>query len=142
MIEPDNEARLYIIMFMEVADMNPGKTAAQACHAQSLADTKLAGQSDYEAWRSQAGGFGTTIVLEGTAGNFSEAVAEMYVDNQYMAESDEYPIHHFFSVVVDPSYPYRNYYGDLYFDAVVTCAYFFARNADDRKFMKPFKLHR
>lgn len=62
---------LYILMRSDLASMNPGKMAAQACHAANKFTGDLYRKSDYmlmlfSQWQDQAKGqhFGTTIVLD------------------------------------------------------------------------------
>ena len=58
---------LYIVAFTDVPDFNAGKMAAHCAHAASQADSRLRNNKLYKAWKRQASGFGTTIVLKGTS---------------------------------------------------------------------------
>lgn len=61
---------LYILARSDMQSMNPGKLAAQCCHAGNQFESfvKVSGNKGikklYDAWKKQGDGFGTTIVLD------------------------------------------------------------------------------
>ena len=131
------EQKLLIIMRKDLFDMNPGKGMAQACHAQADFTHTITGneslltdwttesmsvdsqfyKSEYAAWSAQAGTFGTTVVKHATLDDIntlrSRLVGE-FVPN---------------GLVVDPTYPYKNYYGDWFTSEEITCSWFFINSA-------------
>ncbi len=104
---------LYVIPRTDLDSLNPGKMAAQACHAQRHADTVLgaAAGSDmvrdggteenrtaYAEWCAEtAQGFGTTIVLAGGSGDALHALVKEARGLGLAA-----------GVVHDPTYPIRD----------------------------------
>jgi hypothetical protein len=131
------EPTLYILMRSDIQDMNPGKAMAQAAHAQADFDdwiTGLIGDDSFldllcevENW--QAGrSFGRTLVLSATKAEI-EAVA---VATQFAG------------VTVDPTYPWRNYYGDVFLSNEVTCGWLFVCNVNDynKSLVADLKLHK
>lgn len=143
---------LYIIMRTDIPYMNPGKGMAQAAHAQALFDERIrlmsfdVGDGDtmtaeqalnwhfvemYEAWAEEGDGFGTTLVLEGT-------LADMI----YMTEHGDDILS---DIVVDPTYPYRNAYGELFTVSAETCMYVFITPDTDEAYqdeLRAMPLHR
>lgn len=73
-------ARLVCLMRTDLASLNPGKAMAQAMHAQALASQDMEGNrfpqmtEAWTAWKAEAGGFGTTIVLGGPWPHIQTAV--------------------------------------------------------------------
>jgi len=148
------EPTLYIIMRKDLPDMNPGKAMAQAAHAQ--ADFDLWAQTtihrlvdlykrDYldqeqtdalnaaEAISRWRGGrnFGRTLVLQADS-------VELPI------EADSYGIASSVKEVIDPTYPYRNWYGDTFTMNTVTCWWMFVHNdslQEELEFVKIFPLH-
>jgi len=120
----DNEPTLYIIMRRDLWDMNPGKGMAQAAHAQTRADDFLVNNSDYMEWKGELG-FGRTLVLNATKDEIDTIV-------QRVAAS---------GFVVDPSYPYRNWYKEIYATSTLTCAWAFPITDDEFQFLSQFELH-
>ena len=105
------EPRLYIIMREDLWDMNPGKGMAQAAHAQALftIDFEYQSTETYKVWKDQTTqGFGTTLVLHAPLEKF-ENICRAGGGN----------------LVVDPTYPYRNFYGKVFTASVTTCGYVF-----------------
>jgi peptidyl-tRNA hydrolase len=126
MIEP----RLYIIMREDIPDMNPGKGMAQAAHAQADMIEYMNTLEDYgvsemvKLWREDRS-FGTTTVLS----------AEL-IDIQEMVNKIEHS-----GLTVDPSYPWRNFYGMPFVTEEVTAAWAFVFDQKEREWMKGFNLH-
>ena len=130
--------RLYIIMRRDIQDMNPGKSAAQAAHAQADFDawTRVIKQqpdqygdliAEFDVWKEDRN-FGVTLVLHETL-----ATINQIVDNTT-----------FSAVTVDPTYPWRNWYGEMFFSNEITCAWVFVcgeSNPQEEEYMKQFKLH-
>jgi len=131
------EPKLYIVMRKDIQDMNPGKAMAQAAHAQSDFDEyieKKCGpayrQDDtlWEAvgyWRGDRS-FGVTLVLH----------EPLDVINQITSAIPNS------GVTVDPTYPWRNFYGDVFVSCEVTCAWVFVTTEEEAEYMKQFALHR
>jgi hypothetical protein len=131
--------KLYIIMRRDIQDMNPGKAMAQAAHAQADFDAwmrNILQQPDqygeliaeYNAWREDRS-FGVTLVLHETLETINNIVAHT----------------NFSAKTVDPTYPWRNYYGDVFTSNEVTCAWVFLCDQcdpDEEVFMQQFSLHR
>jgi hypothetical protein len=111
---------LYIIMRRDIPDMNPGKGMAQAAHAQAefwdciedrcgpdyLQDDPL--WSDVNYWRGD-GTFGRTLVVHASLDEIYRIVTKSYCGG----------------VVIDPTYPWRNYQGELCVSNEITCAWIF-----------------
>jgi peptidyl-tRNA hydrolase len=125
-----NEPRLYIVMRDDLWDMNPGKGMAQAAHAQAdFTQNVLTSRDDqykaaHTAWCEDRT-FGTTIVLKAKYENFAEI--------EYNTRRA--------GIVQDPTYPYRNWYGDVFVRREVTCMWVFAYTEADIEYMKQFDLH-
>ena len=133
---PEFEPVLYIIMRADLYQMNPGKGMAQAAHAANLFEHKIQScikATDNETlsqlalitgavrkWRGDRG-FGTTIVLEAT----EKEIRDLY---DHLDPNPKYCLQ--FGLVYDPTYPYKNFYGDVYTQEELTCAYVFAANDD------------
>lgn len=64
---PDQKVtpRFYVLVRTDMESMNPGRVAAQVSHATSMLHEDDAKSPLFNAWRKEAGGFGTTIVLDG-----------------------------------------------------------------------------
>ena len=129
------EPRLYIVMRQDLWDMNPGKAMAQAAHAQAdfdlymFADPNAAKSKEIAdavlAWREDRS-FGTTLVLHepvDTLGKISMNVAH-------------------WGYVTDPTYPYRNYYGEVFTRSEVTCMWVFVYTEEEAVYMRQFDLHK
>ena len=129
------EPRLYIVMRQDLWDMNPGKAMAQAAHAQAdfdlymFADPNAAKSKEIAdavlAWREDRS-FGTTLVLHepvDTFGKISMNVAH-------------------WGYVTDPTYPYRNYYGEVFTRSEVTCMWVFVYTEEEAVYMRQFDLHK
>ncbi len=128
------EPKLYIIMRKDIQDMNPGKAMAQAAHAQSDFDSHLFPvdipdtfefQKAVMEWRGDRS-FGVTLVLH-------EPLEVINQITSVMPHS---------GVTVDPTYPWRNFYGDMFVSSEVTCAWVFVYTEEEAEYMKQFSLHR
>lgn len=134
------DSKLYIIMRKDLQDMNPGKAMAQAAHAQADFDAYIEENCGPEylqndtlwgsvgRWR-QDRSFGTTLVLH-------EPLAVI----KNIVETVQHS-----GVTVDPTYPWRNFYGDVFTSSEITCAWvFLAENAKqyDIDLMSTFALHK
>lgn len=127
------EPRLYIIMREDLWDMNPGKGMAQAAHAQALfslaAHEYIDDLEKYCQWRGDGPdciGFGVTLVLSATADEIDAIVQRVRYSGK----------------VVDPTYPYRNWYGKCFTRKEVTCAWAFPVNDEEVEFLQLFPLHK
>ena len=127
------EPRLYIVMRRDLWDMNPGKAMAQAAHAQSNFDAHLFPMSIPDAYEFQAAvkawredrSFGTTLVLH-------EPLSVMNQIHERMSHS---------GMTVDPTYPYRNHYGELFVSNEVTCMWAFVYTKEELEYMQQWRLH-
>ena len=131
MNQTEFEPRLYIVMREDLWDMNPGKGMAQAAHAQADFDACVENNYTDDDFRSahlqwcEDRNFGTTLVLSASS-----------VDISLILESVPYA-----GVVVDPTYPYRNYYGKVFTSSEITCAWVFVTDEEGIEDMKQWKLH-
>lgn len=133
-MEDKMEPRFYIIMRRDLWDMNPGKAMAQAAHAQSDFDAHLFPMSIPDAyefqdavktWREDRS-FGTTLVLHETLSVMEQILANMPHSGMTM----------------DPTYPYRNYYGEVFTRSEITCMWVFAYTEEELEYMKQWSLHK
>ncbi len=131
------EPKLYIIMRKDIQDMNPGKAMAQAAHAQADFDEYIekkcgpAYRQDDDLWMAvnywrEDRSFGVTLVLHEPLEKINE-ITSVIPDS---------------GVTVDPTYPWRNFYGDVFVSSEVTCAWVFVRTEEEAEYMKQFSLHR
>lgn len=130
-------------MAMDVPDMNPGKTAAQAAHAAQEMTAAIATtdnqfiKDQYRLWCEDRA-FGTTIVLEAVTPDIISIVKGLG-DRTY----DEWGIGDY---VIDPTYPFKNYYGEVFTSSTVTCGWLFLTENTPQEFTDKFreltKLHR
>lgn len=116
------EPTLYIIMRTDIQDMNPGKAIAQGSHATDDFEAWVAvinQQSDQygellgeiSTWREDRS-FGRVIVLE-------SSLDEM----KHIVQTND-----FAGLTTDPTYPWRNYYGDVFLSEEITAAWCFICN--------------
>ena len=121
-------------MRRDLWDMNPGKAMAQSAHAQADFDAHLfpVNIPDYHefveavsAWREDRS-FGTTLVLHETLETFNKI--SMNVAH--------------WGYVTDPTYPYRNYYGEVFTRSEVTCMWAFVYTEAELEYMRQFGLHK
>lgn len=132
-----NEPRLYILVRSDIPQLNPGKLGAQAAHAASKFVRDVFTKSDaevdeYEAW-DEGRGFGTKITLTATEDQIKETVMYANQVGDLMT-----------GVVVDPSYPMTNHYGEYFTRPELTCAYVFATRTTPQfvlDYLRQFKLH-
>lgn len=134
------EPRLYIVMREDLWDMNPGKGMAQAAHAQADFDAYMvryarsmhvdkvdldsALLNAYQHWKADRT-FGTTTVLTQPLEDFTFIVNGV----------DHY------GMITDPTYPYRNYYKQVFTRSEITCMWVFAINEREIEYMKQYRLH-
>lgn len=133
----ENEPTLYLVMRSDLWDNSPGKMMAQASHATSDFEKWMRGVrsqpeqygeliAEYDRWREDRS-FGRVIVLEGT-------LEQMVMVVQH---------NDFSGLTTDPTYPYRNYYGDMFVTDEVTCAWvFICSEADPSETLCDLRLHR
>jgi len=131
------EPTLYIIMRTDLPDCNPGKSVAQGSHATNdfeqwkrtiLQDVDHYGDliSEFERWQENRS-FGRCIVLEGTKAEIEDVVRN----------------NDFAGMTVDPTYPWRNWYGDLFLSEEVTCGWCFICNeTTPSELLTQLPLHR
>ncbi len=133
------DPKLYIIMRKDIQDMNPGKAMAQAAHAQSDFDQWVEGVftqrsqfkdlvNDINTWRDGRS-FGVTLVLHEPL----ETINQIVNNTDYSGRT------------TDPTYPWRNYYGDVFTSSEITCAWVFLcsqSNPVEEEYMRQFGLHR
>jgi peptidyl-tRNA hydrolase len=126
------EPRLYIVMRRDLWDMNPGKGMAQAAHAQSHFDAYQSslvnsGRDDFwqamSAWRDDRE-FGVTLVLH-------EPLSVMNQIHERVVHT---------GMTVDPTYPYRNHYGEMFVRSEVTCMWAFVYT-EEEEYMRQWRLH-
>lgn len=110
---------LYCLMREDLQDLNPGKGMAQAMHAQADFDQWVDDHPGSEfmqyiaQWKEDRS-FGRTLVLESTLDQISDITS--------IALGTDLPV----GVTVDPTYPWRNFYGKVFLTSEVTCAWVFA----------------
>lgn len=115
---------LYCLMREDLQDLNPGKAMAQAMHAQAdfdrwverleLNDPLL---NYIDAWKENRS-FGRTLVLSVTLDQIDDFNTIVMITNCRVS-----------GITVDPTYPWRNYYGKLFVTNEITCAWAFACDA-------------
>lgn len=110
---------LYCLMREDLQDLNPGKAIAQGMHAQSDFDEWVATKApnEYipfiEEWKEDRS-FGRTLVLELTLDQMTNILA-LTLGTPHPADA-----------TVDPTYPWRNFYGKVFLTSEVTCGWVFA----------------
>lgn len=130
---------LYCLMREDLQDLNPGKAMAQAMHAQADFDRwveKLEPDdllSSYvNAWKEDRS-FGRTLVLGVTIDQITDFETIVLFTGNRMS-----------GFTVDPTYPWRNYYGKLFVTNDITCAWAFACDATPQEqidWLKRQSLH-
>jgi peptidyl-tRNA hydrolase len=138
------EPRLYIIVRTDIYDMNPGKLGAQAAHAASkftievLTSEVLASAANknllsaFNEWEGGRG-FGTKITLAATE---SDILGLTYFANGLGQAT---------GTILDPSYPFRNYFGDVFTAEELTCGYVFVTEETPQEvldYLRKFPLHK
>jgi hypothetical protein len=123
-------------MRRDLWDMNPGKAMAQAAHAQADFDAYVEENCGPEylqddtlwdavtKWREDRS-FGTTLVLHEPMDTMSKI--SMNVAHR--------------GFTTDPTYPYRNYYGDVFTRSEVTCMWVFVYKEEELEYMRQWRLH-
>lgn len=110
---------LYCLMREDLQDLNPGKGMAQAMHAQADFDQWV---DDHQAspfmpfireWKEDRS-FGRTLVLESSLDQMANITS--------IALGTDLPV----GMTIDPTYPWRNFYGKVFLNEEVTCAWVFA----------------
>lgn len=135
MLQPTDPV-LYILMRSDMASLNPGKMAAQACHAANMMhDAVLQAVSLdnlLQRWLSQGCGFGTTLVLDaGTEEKLLEIV--------HLARGCSQDV--WTGSVLDSTYPITD--GDvLHTLPVITCGYLFGEKRKVQPFIQGLELYR
>jgi hypothetical protein len=131
--------KLYIIMRKDLFDNSPGKMMAQSAHA----------QADFSAWmrhiRQDPDQYGALIAefdtwLEDRAFGVTLTLHEPLATIEQIIHNTD-----FSGKTVDPTYPWRNYYGDLFVSNEVTCAWVFLCNESnpcEEEYMRQFGLHK
>lgn len=112
---------LYCLMREDLQDLNPGKAMAQAMHAQADFDKWVEKHLDSRFWPfidewKEGRSFGRTLVLESTLENITDIVSCAH------GATAELPM----ALTVDPTYPWRNFYGKVFLSQQVTCGWVFA----------------
>jgi hypothetical protein len=125
------EPRLYIVMREDLPDMNPGKGMAQAAHAQAdfNAYDQPGIEDDYwkmiKLWQEDRT-FGVTLVLSTTLEKMKEIQSTVKHSG----------------LTVDPTYPWRNWYGKLFTTNEVTCMWAFVWEEGELEYMRQYDLHK
>jgi hypothetical protein len=107
------------MMREDLQDNTPGKMMAQSAHAQADFDQWVDDNPGSEympyivQWKEDRS-FGRTLVLESNLGQIGD------MTSQWMGTA--VPT----GVTVDPTYPWRNFYGKVFLTSEVTCAWVFA----------------
>lgn len=122
---------LYIFIRRDIPDMNPGKACAQAAHAQADFDQYMNEHADLgslNTWLSwkQDRTFGRTLVVLATLDEIQEAVSKVAVSG----------------ITTDPTYPWKNYWGETFLSSEQTVGWAFAVNDQETEFLKCFPLHK
>jgi hypothetical protein len=120
-------------MRRDLWDMNPGKAMAQAAHAQAdfgAYQSSLVNKDGDEFWRAMSAWrenreFGVTLVLHETLDTFGKI--SMNVAH--------------WGFTTDPTYPYRNHYGEVFTRSEVTCMWVFVYTEEELEYMRQWRLH-
>ena len=124
------DPRLYIIMRRDLWDMNPGKAVAHGSHATNDFECYVRNVNSDElnaavaAWRENRN-FGVALALH-------EPLDTMELIRANTMHS---------GMTTDPTYPYRNHYGELFTCEAVTCMWAFVYTEEEVEFMRGFRLH-
>lgn len=121
-------------MRKDIPDMNPGKAMAQAAHAQADFDAYLSsmtGTDNEEFWQAvslwrEEREFGVTLVLSAT-------LDKMRTVND---------INDHAGMTVDPTYPWRNWHGEMFTIEEITCMWSFVYREEEIEYMSQFDLHK
>jgi peptidyl-tRNA hydrolase len=118
---------LYILMRTDLDSLNPGKAMAQACHAanQMVWTIENEGNSvskeSLKRWQSQAGTFGTTIVLDAGSENSIRNKVDFIQRNVSIDNAIS-------EITIDPEYPIRDGKVIHIIGDFLTCAWVFSPN--------------
>lgn len=132
------EPILYLIARTDIPDMNPGKGKAQSSHATSdfhawaNSSNAIGFRSEYDKWLEDRN-FGTVLVKEATLSQIREIFS---IPSGYVTH---------FGETVDPTFPWRNHYGQMFLTEEITEAWFFATQFSNREQLKAIEdlpLHR
>jgi hypothetical protein len=118
---------LYIMMREDLQDNTPGKMMAQSAHAQADFDAWVERLepdnillSYVNIWKEDRS-FGRTLVVSVTLEQikyFVRDIAPLQMIGRAMS-----------GITVDPTYPWRNFYGKVFLTNEITCAWAFACDA-------------
>jgi hypothetical protein len=131
---------LYCLMREDLQDLNPGKGMAQAMHAQADFDEWVSKnpnspfQSFIKEWKEDRS-FGRTLVLESTLKDMGNMIGTNY------GAAITLPM----GLTVDPTYPWRNFYGKVFLSEEVTCGWVFACELTPQPVLdelRKFSLHK
>jgi hypothetical protein len=142
------EPVLYIIMRTDLPDCNPGKGMAQAAHAQadfsqymnSLREKKPRGSENAD----------KNTVLRNTLENYEDDFLDVrnFGKTIVLSANKETIIHisdlgNHSSVTTDPTYPWKNFYGNVQVTEEITCGWFFVGefNQEDLELVENLPLH-
>ena len=129
---------LYCLMREDLQDMNPGKAMAQAMHAQAEFDQWVEDHPDSEylpyivQWKEDRS-FGRTLVLESTLEQIVKIIPPQNLTR------------HPTGVTIDPTYPWRNFYGKVFLTSEVSCGWVFACDLTPSEMLEDLRklsLHR
>jgi hypothetical protein len=116
----------------DLQDMNPGKGMAQAAHAQADFDAYAKNFMNQDEFRAayvnwcEDRNFGVTLVL-------STTLNQMHDIRTQIKHSD---------LTVDPTYPWRNWYGKIFTSNEVTCMWAFVWEDAELEYMRQYDLHK
>ena len=127
------DPKLYIIMREDLYDNSPGKMMAQSAHAQAdfdaYVETRYASDDAFRTahltWCEDRN-FGVTLVLSATLNQMQEIRTKV-------KHSD---------LTVDPTYPWRNWYGKVFTSNEVTCMWAFVWEDAELEYMRQYDLHK
>lgn len=131
----------YILMRTDLESLNPGKMAAQACHAANLSFKRLvdvAPQHEIDSWTEHRG-FGTTIVLDCVDDQtILRAIEDLYPPTLHKDKMEGCLVA---GSVVDPTYPIRD--GKVVHHInLMTCGWAYVETGTPaHEYMKKFSLH-
>lgn len=120
--QPTVEPTFYILIRRDLHDYNPGKAMAQAAHAQAMFDFTISEYllrfpdgdersvvTAWKRWKQDNGAFGRTVVVHADLETIYDVCAQHKRD--------------YCGIVVDPSYPWKNWYGETLYTSEVTAGY-------------------
>lgn len=137
MLDERKTPTLYLLLRRDLPDMNPGKSIAQGSHATddfSAWRKMITSQPDhyseliaeFDRWKEDRN-FGTVLVLEATLAEMQEVVCT----------------NDFAGLTIDPTYPWRNHYGDVFLTEEITAAWcFICDQTEPTEVLQSLNLHR